>query len=314
MTRWPNRFPPRLMLRLVICGASVALSMTASVGRAQQTKLMKAEEVLNKWTEKTGGEAWKKLHNRVMNGTMEIPLLHLKGPITSYAASPGSKYEVWEPVPGQPSERGCSGAIAWETVPGSGTRILLGNAKATAILDAAFIIELRWRELFSKVETTGLKSVKTLPVGDQPGVKRLCYEVKMTPKDPDCEPEKWYIDNENFQRIGTVGRVMADAKLVDRTRLFADYRPVNDVLEPFVVCEQVDIQKRFVFYKSVQHNVRMSKYRFELPEAIKKQVADGGKSAVTSGPTTQPVEKADKSTSRAPKTDANLPSKKTGEH
>lgn len=284
------------------------------LSHAQSKNLMKAENVLANWTQKTGGDAWKAVRNRVLNGTVEIPLLHIKGPITTYAAAPNLKFEVWEPSPGQAIERGCNGAVAWETRPGQAARVYAGKERSTAILDAVFNIELHWQELFDKAETLAIRSVTYLAVGDQPETKRPCYELKMTPKDPDGEPETWYIDTENFQRIGTVGTVMSPTGPVKRQRLFADYRLVNDVLVPFIVCEQVDIQTQFIYYKSIQQNVRMSTRRFELPEAVKKLIAEQGKSAVTTAPTTQPADAADKSTSQALPPDAAPLSAKAGGH
>jgi len=259
---------------------------------ADERSLMKAEEVLAKWTEKTGGDAWKKIRNRVMNGTIEFRLLHLKGPITSYAAAPGSRLVVWEPSPGQANERGCDGVVAWESKPESPAQVLVGKPRSLALLEATFNEELCWPDLYSKVETKAIRSVKRLGVGDQPETQRPCYEIEMTPRDPECNRELWYIDTENYQRIGSVGEVMGPTGMVKRMRLYADYRPVDDVLVPFLVCEQVDIQKQFIFYKSIQHNVRMSKYRFDLPESVKKQLTEGGSATGTSAPTSRPVDAA----------------------
>lgn len=260
---------------------------------------MKAEDVLAKWTEKTGGEAWKKIHNRVMNGTIEIPLQHLKGPLTSYAAAPGSKFEIWEPSRGQAIERCSDGVNAWETKPGSAPQLLTGKPKSAALLEAAFNVESCWPKLYSKVETKAIRSVKRLQVGDEPATQRSCYEIEMTPSDPACNREIWYIDTENFQRIGSICEVMGPTGPVKRMRLYADFRVVNDVLVPFVVCEQVDILKQFVYFKSIQHNVRMSTFRFEPPDAVKKQIAESGKSSSTTSPAPIPTD-ADKPRAELP--------------
>lgn len=295
--------PPSVDARRIVIAVSAISFLIALPAPAQQKNLMKAEDVLAKWTEKTGGEAWKKLRNRVMYGTIEIRLLHVKGPVTSYSASPGSRLDVWEFVPGQAFERGCDGSVAWELAPESKTQVMVGSARATAILDATFDMELRWQELYSKVETVAIRQVTHLAVGNEPETKRPCYEVRMTPKNPECQPELWYIDTENFQRIGAISKIMSPTGLINRQRLFADYRMVNDVLVPFVVCEQVDIQKQVIEYKSIQHNVRMSKSRFDLPEAVKKQLAESAKTATTSAPTTQPAAAADNAKPRADQPD-----------
>jgi hypothetical protein len=274
---------------------------------------MKAEAVLDNWADKTGGKARQKVRNRVLNGHAEIPLLHLKGPVTTYAAAPGSRFQVWEPTPGQAFERGCDGTNAWRTNPNAEAQLLTGKPRAAEILEAAFNIELCWREFYSKAETMAIRNVKRLPVADQPEMQRPCYEMKMTPKDPECEPELWYIDTENFQRVAFVGKVKVGDALIDHTMLFADFRLVNDVLEPFLVCEQIDVQKQFITYKSIQHNVRLSKYRFELPEAAKAQLTKAEKSGPASVTTTQPVEPADKPASSDTPATAEPPQKKPGE-
>jgi len=246
---------------------------------------MKAEEVLKNWSDKTGGKARTKVRNRVLNGIVEIPLLHIRGPITVYAAAPGNRYEVWELSAGQGFERGCDGMHAWNVRNPGGAQLIPEASRSAVLREAAFNLELCWQDHFKSVETVAVRTAKRLAVGNQPETERPCFELKMTPKDGG-DPELWYIDTENFQRMATITKLREGDQVMDRITLYADYRPVNDVLEPFIVHEQVGVQRQLIRYTSIQHNVRMSKYRFEMPEEIRKQIGSSAAEGPTSAPTT----------------------------
>ena len=264
-----------------ICCLSPALASDPPVAPADPAKLMPAEQVLEHWAAKTGGKAWDGIRNRVANGTVEIGVLRLAGPVTVYLAEPHFKYEVWEPKDGGIFERGSDGKIAWNMSPRGGSVILQGEDRAAGLREATLRPQIHWKTLFEKVET-----VAEEVIGNRP-----CYRLVLTPPKGDGDPEVWYIDRENYQRKEVVGFIKVGDKRLLRRTFFDDYRPVNDVLVPYVVVERICgpdkndptrervLQEQTTIYSSIQHNVRMAKSRFDLPAEIIAKM-----NAPTSGP------------------------------
>ena len=286
-----NSYWVRVQWAATFCGGLAILLHSPATARCDDPFYMKAEDVLKNWSEKTGGKAREKIKNRVMNGTTEVPLLHIKGPVTVYASAPANKYEVWELSAGHAFERGCNGVYAWNVSGNNEPTALTGPQKAVALREAVFNLELCWQEHYRSVETTAIKRLKRLAIGDELATERTCFELKMTPRDEGADPEMWYIDTENFQRLATITKVKVGDNVLDRTTLYADYRPVDGVLEPFLICEQIDVQRQIVVFKSIQHNVRMSKYRFEVPESVKAKPKDdtSDKGGATSATAAKPA-------------------------
>ena len=103
-----------------------ALGLTAClclVATAAAQGLPKAEEVLDKYIEATGGKAaHEKLNNQVAHGKMEIPGSGFKGSMTIYHAVPNRLFVELELENLGKFQQGTDGKVVWEKNDVTGTR------------------------------------------------------------------------------------------------------------------------------------------------------------------------------------------------
>ncbi len=125
-----------------------AVSVPGAFGQATAS-LPKAEDVLDQYVAATGGKAaYLKLTNRVSTGTLEIAGANIKGKVTVTQAAPNKLTTTTDLGPPIGTTRqGTDGQVAWEISTIGGARILEGDEKDLALLQAIFNGEIRSKEL-----------------------------------------------------------------------------------------------------------------------------------------------------------------------
>src|SRR5690349_14456734 len=126
----------------ILTGMFAALAFSGALMAADES-LPKAEQILDKYLEVTGGlESYKKLKTEVTTATMEFVGKGIKAQIRDYKAEPNKSYSEVE-LPGMGKiESGLSEGVAWERNPMMGPRIKEGEEKATALRSATVGNEL----------------------------------------------------------------------------------------------------------------------------------------------------------------------------
>src|SRR5882757_7574647 len=95
---------------------------------AADQALPKAETILDRYVEVTGGKAAYEKHTRdTMTGTISFPAQGLSGKLTRYAMAPDKEYSVVELGPIGKIESGFSNGVAWEKSAILGPRIKSGE-------------------------------------------------------------------------------------------------------------------------------------------------------------------------------------------
>src|ERR1043166_7944689 len=108
------------MRNLFLCGAVL---FSASVLPAADT-LPKAETILDKFIEVTGGKAaYEKRHTEVSTGSMEIVGKGIKGTLTSYRSEPDKSYTEIDIQGIGKVQEGSDGAVAWSLSAMQGPRV-----------------------------------------------------------------------------------------------------------------------------------------------------------------------------------------------
>ena len=94
--------------------AALALVALTGAAPARADDLPKAETILDKYVEATGGAAaYDSHHNEVVTGTMEMASAHIKGKLTSYHAAPVKMYTEIDIEGLGKMQDGTDGAAAW---------------------------------------------------------------------------------------------------------------------------------------------------------------------------------------------------------
>jgi len=236
----------------------VALLVSAAGALAAADDLPKADTLLDKYVEVTGGKAaYAKVHNEVSSGTMEFAAMGLKGQLVSYTAEPNKRVaEFTLPGVGKLLD-GANGEVAWATSAIQGPRIKEGDEKAQALLEGTFNADAHWRDLFKSAETVAVEAVDG----------KDCYKVVVTPK-AGSPITRWYDKQSNLLLKSSMVAKSPMGEM-EAVSVFSDYRKEGDLLVPHKVVAQVAGRELVMTVDKVEYNADLPKDRFDLPDDIK---------------------------------------------
>ena len=250
----------RSLLRANVIIAAALLAGIA-LPRLAAADLPKAETILDKYVEVTGGKAaYQKLHSQMETGTMEFSAMGLKGSLTSYRSEPDLVYtEIVLEGLGKIQD-GSDGKVAWANSAMQGPHVKEGPERAQAMQAARFNGEIHWRETYKTAETTGVEAVDG----------KDCYKVVLTPAEGSAvthfyDKESGLLTKVSLTTQGPAGEVAVDS-------FPTDYRKEGDILLPHKVRQSVAGQEFTITIDTVKLNPEIPKSRFDLPDEIKALV------------------------------------------
>lgn len=240
---------------------SVALLVSSAGALAAADDLPKADTILDKYVEVTGGKAaYAKIHNEVSTGTMEMAVMGLKGTMVSYMAEPNKRVaELALPGLGKMLD-GANGEVAWAMNSIQGPRIKEGDERAEALLEGQFNAEAHWRDLFKSAETVAMEAVDG----------KDCYKLVLTPKAGN-PITRWY-DKQSNLLVKSSMVMKGPMGELEAVQNFSDYRKEGDLLVPHKVVAHVAGREMVVTVDKVEYNADLPKDRFDLPDDIKALV------------------------------------------
>jgi len=223
-----------------------------------QQALPKAESILDRYIEVTGGKAIYEMRKNEMSvAKLEMPAQGIKGTMTAFAAAPDKVYTTMELEGVGKIEAGVSNGIAWEKSFMTGPRLREGSEKVDSMRDATFNSPLLWRKLYKKVETVGAETVN----GDE------CYKIELTPPEGAVETA-WYSKKSGLivKRARVAKSPMGEIPVEFIT---LDYREFNGLLMPTKVVQKAAGAEFMITLESVRVNEKFGADRFEPPAEIK---------------------------------------------
>ena len=237
-----------------------AILMTALVAGwisiASGEEVPKAEVILDKYVEVTGGKAaYQKIQTQIATGSMEFVGKGIKATLTSYKTKPRNSYSAIEIEGIGKIESGTNGEAAWERSNLQGPRIKQGEERAAALRDAALNVD--WRELFKKAETAGVENI-----GDQ-----ACYKVILTPEEG--KPETRYYDKKTNLLVKVTKIVKTPMGEIPAEVMVSGYKDINGILIPHTLKQKGFGQELLIVLETIRHNTDIPKDRFDLPEDVK---------------------------------------------
>jgi hypothetical protein len=248
-----------IRLNLALCGV-----LTLAAAAQTAVPLPKAEAVLDRFIEVTGGRAaYEKRHSRISHATVDVAAAGIHGTMTTYAQEPNRTRAVVE-FPGVGViDSGNFGDVVWENSAIMGPRLKSGVEKDESLRDAVFNGPIHWREVYTKVENTG---VETLDGRDY-------YKLVLTPKAG--KPITEYYDKgtgllsrAKVVRASPMGEIPAEMTA-------SDYQSESGVLEPHTMSTKLASQEIRIHVESVEVNAEIPKERFDLPAEIQALLKKG---------------------------------------
>jgi zinc protease len=241
------------MRNIFLCGAV----LLAAGALPAADELPKAETILDKYIEVTGGKAaYEKRHTEVSSGTMEFVGKGIKGSLTSFRSEPNKSYTEIDIQGIGKIQEGTDGSVAWSLSALQGPRLKEGEEKSGALQAARFNAELNWRDVY-KAETRGVEQVDG----------KDCYKVQLTPKEG-MAMTRFYDKQSNLllKMVMTVKNPMGEFPVESRV---SDYRKEGDILMPHKITQSAAGQEITINIESVKHNAEIPKDKFDLPAEIK---------------------------------------------
>ena len=244
--------------------STLLLALGAATLAAQSTpaSLPKAETILDRYVEVTGGKAaYESRHSEVATGTIEMVGAGVTGTIADYRAAPDKVYTELDVNGVGKIQAGSDGQVAWELSALQGPRVKDGDEKADAMRDSIFNGPVRWREIYPKVETTGTAAVD----GEE------CYKVAATPKDG--KPETQYYSKKSGLLLKTEGIQITSMGEIPVEETMSNYKDAGGILAPYTITQKGAGQVMKVEIQDVKANTEIPASRFDLPAEIKELAA-----------------------------------------
>jgi hypothetical protein len=241
----------RIAIGVAVCWTAAGAGLWAA------DELPKAETLLDKFVEVTGGKAaYEKNHNSVSTGTMDFAAMGLKGTLTAYKAAPDKSYVEIDIAGVGKVKEGSNGTVAWSLSAMQGPHLKEGEEKTAALQLAKYDGDVKWRETFKTVETTGVETVDG----------KECYRVVLTPKEG--SPSTRFYDKQSglmFKAIMTAKTPMGDVTVES---VVSDYRKEGDILVAHKMTQKTMGQEFSLALETMKYNVDIPKDRFDPPAEI----------------------------------------------
>jgi hypothetical protein len=213
-----------------------------------------AEDVLEKYIQATGGrEAREKITSTLTKASLEVTGQSIRGTMEIYAKAP-NKVLVVQTVEGYGEVRqGYDGQMGWGQDPFQGVRELVGVELARLKREAAFYGDLKWRELYQKVELVGTEKVG----------EREAYLIRFTPEVG--QPTTRYYDTQTFLLVRTDSVQEGPQGSFPVQEYPSDYRDLDGVKIPFLLTARGPAGEVVMKITEVKNNVEMDDAKFAKP-------------------------------------------------
>lgn len=236
----------------------LALTLLAAAGVAADAPLPKAETILDRYVQVTGGKnAYLKRKTEIATGTVEFIGKGVKGSVNTYSAEPNRTYIVMDVEGVGKIESGTINGVAWEQSAVMGPRIKDGEERADQINEASFNAPARWREIYSKVETQGIETVE----GEE------CYKVLQTPKKG--RSETGYYSRKSGLLIKRSKLAVSPMGEIPVEVVFANYKSFGGVMEPSRMTQRMAGQEFQITVEKVKFNAEIPADRFQPPAEVR---------------------------------------------
>lgn len=231
-----------------------------STSAAQPADLPKAESLLDRHVEATGGkEAHEKLVSRLTEASVQMPAAGKAAEVITYQAPPAKMVVITRLARVGTIEDGTDGSVVWSRGE-RGPALKHGDEKRHFLRAAQFIPDVAWRELYTKAVTVGVEEVEGRPA----------YKVELTPTEGKLETA--YFDRETGLKIKSVETFPGPGGDVATEILYGRYREVGGIKYPTRIV-QTDLsdpaRQAVITILKIEHDVELPADRFEVPDDVK---------------------------------------------
>jgi len=236
------------------------LILGTAIAHARQTApLPKAESLLDAFVEKSGGRAvFDNIANRRTRSTMKLSVLPAPAEVTTILTKVGPYRVVVDSPTIGVIEFGSDGRTVWEINPISGPKIWEGMESKRFQFLYGLDLPMRWREVFKKVECTGIETV----------AEKTAFKIQAVSLGD--YPVTYYFDRASGLLVKIEYPMETTTGPGLQEIILSDYRTVDGTLFPYLQIRRELGREMTLTFKSVEYNVDIPEGALALPEAIRK--------------------------------------------
>ncbi len=253
-------------LAWVLAPALIALTL-GGTAFAQTDALPSGEKLLDEMAKAMGGkDAFAKLKNRVIEGSIEMPAMGLKGTLSVYQAAPDSHRMKLEFAGMGSQEIGYTKGVSWETSTMMGARVKEGEEKVAAQREADFDAVINWRDHYKTVKTIGSEKIG----------EKDTWKLEVTTKGGKTETQ--WIDKAT--KLPAKSKQQSESPMgTIEIEIFNDeFQTVDGVTLPKTIRQVMmgGMQEMTIRFTSVKHNQELPTDIFDIPAEIQAIAAPAG--------------------------------------
>jgi zinc protease len=240
---------------VLILGVGTVLAQApATPAQPASAPMPTADQIIDNYVKATGGkEALAKVNSRVAKGKLDIAAANISGTFEAQNKGPNLTSMYAELANFGTIRQGFDGTVAWEANPMVGLREKTGVELADAKLEAELQRELKFKELFPKIEAKGKQKV-----GDKDA-----YVVLATPKEG--TPITLYFDVQSGLILkDEQERETPEGKVPTQT-FYEDYREVDGIKFPFKLRQVNPMFELVITFNEIKHNGTIDDTKFKKP-------------------------------------------------
>jgi hypothetical protein len=247
-----------MIRRLALISIAAVAAFAAPQDAAKPEALPKAEAILDRYIEVTGGKAaYAKRTSEITTGTMEFAAQGLKGTLIRYSAPPDKSYGSIELDGIGKIEQGTVDGVAWDKNAMTGPHVKSGEEKTQSLRDATFNSALNWRSVYAKAETAGVETID----GEE------CYKVILTPADG--KPVTSYYQKKSGLAVKQTMIVVSQMGESPVEAVMSDYKDFGGILTPTKMIQKAAGQEFSITILSLKANEEIPADKFDPPAEIK---------------------------------------------
>ena len=235
----------------ILAGLLLAAAAWSQEAKAPE---LTGEQIFEKSIEATGGAAARaKVKSSIVKGQMELGAQGMRGSLEIYSKAPNKRLTITRIEGMGEMSQGFDGQNAWAKDPAGNVRDVTGPQLNVIQREAVFNADLRWKELYEKMELQGKGKVDG----------KDAYVVKLTPKAG--APMVRYYDAESFLLLRSDLTANGPQGEFTLKTMVNDYREVDGVKVAFQMTQQLPMGTMGMRIAEVKNNVPIDDAMFVKP-------------------------------------------------
>ena len=237
----------------MLIGLAVAATVAAG-GFGQKDATPTVDQILDKYVQAIGGKAAvEKQTSLTAKGSFEIPAMGMGGNAEVYAKAPNKVLIIVDVSGVGLFQQGFNGTVGWASDPTQGLREKSGAELASTKIEAEFHKELKFKQLFAKIEFKGKEKVG----------EKDAYVLLATPTGSSAQ--KMYFDTQTGLLLRTDAEQETPEGKTPVEEYLDDYKDVEGVKIPFTRRSVLPQMTFVIKLTDVKTNVTIDDAKFNKP-------------------------------------------------